>query len=158
MCSAPLAFMLSAPVIVPREAEEGKAFGRFIARHAAQLPAGATVVTDDLAVHALCWYLKRDDLYVLERAGELSYGLTYADSSHRLLDDADLFELVDTAPGDRDVVVVLKQGRLDALRQRHAPAQLLPPPSFEVTGDGLVLARWAPRPADEVPGPARGSM
>jgi len=46
------------------------------------------ILSGEEVARAVCWYLKRDDIYLVERAGELQYGLDYSDSSHRKLNPA----------------------------------------------------------------------
>ena len=44
-----------------------------------------TVISDGNTITAACWYLRRNNIYVLEDAGELDYGLSYPDASQRLI-------------------------------------------------------------------------
>jgi 4-amino-4-deoxy-L-arabinose transferase len=49
---------------------------------------------------AVCWYLKRDDVYLVDDAGEFKYGLEHEKvSSHRLLNVADASEFIQNHRG-----------------------------------------------------------
>ena len=43
------------------------------------------VISDEKAISAACWYLKRDDIYLINYDGELNYGLSYPDSRQRVI-------------------------------------------------------------------------
>ena len=44
------------------------------------------IISDKNTVGAVCWYLKRSDVYVLGGGGELTYGLAYDDAAGRWID------------------------------------------------------------------------
>ena len=53
------------------------------------------VISDESAIRAVCWYLQRNDVYLLRGSGELDYGLRYKDSSGKLLDIPSAVDLID---------------------------------------------------------------
>lgn len=82
---APLMACFSTHFILPAGIEARKAPGAFIERYAIRLPEGALVVSDEALAPSVCWYLKREDVYLLLDGGELNYGLKYPDSGKRVL-------------------------------------------------------------------------
>jgi 4-amino-4-deoxy-L-arabinose transferase len=46
----------------------------------------AVIISDEKTIGAACWYLRRNDIYLLENGGELNYGLNYPEASNRLID------------------------------------------------------------------------
>ena len=43
------------------------------------------VISDEKTITAACWYLKRNDIYLINNDGELNYGLSYPDSRQRAI-------------------------------------------------------------------------
>ena len=62
-----------------------KAPGPLISRHAWCIDADTVILSGEEVARAVCWYLHRDDVYLVERAGELQYGLNYDDGRRRKL-------------------------------------------------------------------------
>jgi hypothetical protein len=84
---------------------------RWLAQHVDPVPADAIVVADRNLVHAVCWHLRRADVYVLSSAGELGYGLERADQSARWLDYEHLEALIRDPARTNPVVVIGRTGR-----------------------------------------------
>jgi len=75
---------------IPTQSLDRKAPGPFLSRHAAKISADTFVISGQDVVRAVCWYLKRDDIYLLSTAGELSYGVKNDDNkAGRLLTTAE---------------------------------------------------------------------
>jgi 4-amino-4-deoxy-L-arabinose transferase len=108
-CSAPLLLMFSAAFIMPDRFEEGKAPEEFLLTHASRVRPDDILVADHNMVHAVCWYYRRSDVYLLA-PGELAYGLNYADARHRLLSLSQLNDLIKNA-GGRHVLIVARDKR-----------------------------------------------
>jgi 4-amino-4-deoxy-L-arabinose transferase len=79
--------MALATISLPARVSDTKAPGQFILEVAPQIDNNSLVVSDASLFQAVNWYLGRRDVYLLY-GGEVSYGLTYPDSSHRLLTPA----------------------------------------------------------------------
>jgi 4-amino-4-deoxy-L-arabinose transferase len=136
-CVAPVLFFAAAPYLLPQQLFDGKAPGHFLAKYASNLPADAPIVTDRYSVSAVCWYLRRNDVYLLGSPGELLHGTSYADSTHRLLTQDQLFSLIVNNQSASPLVLILTQTRWpDA-------AESLPEPAAVVQDQGFVLARFA---------------
>lgn len=83
---APLLLFFSAHFIVPDLTIEKKAPGPLFERNNQDLGQESVVLSDSSTVGAVCWYMKRSDVYLIESAGELDYGVSYENSANRLLD------------------------------------------------------------------------
>jgi len=67
----------------------------------------ALIVADASSFGAVAWYAKRDDIYLMT-PGEIAYGLGYAESRVRNLQDGGLARLIEDNRGVRDVFVVCR--------------------------------------------------
>ena len=74
---APLFLFVSVHFLVPDLTVEITMPGKFIKRHAAGIAERTVIVADEDIAGAVCWYLKRNDVYIVGSAGELTYGLNY---------------------------------------------------------------------------------
>ncbi len=83
---APLLLYFSVHFLVPDLTLEKKSPGSLLKRNKHDVRQETVVISDAASVGAACWYLKRSDVYLIEKAAELDYGLRYADSAGRLLD------------------------------------------------------------------------
>jgi len=79
--------LFAAQFTIPTQSLNRKAPGPFLSRHAANITADTYVITGQNVVRAVCWYFKRDNIYLLNSAGELSYGIEHkTNGPRRLLD------------------------------------------------------------------------
>jgi 4-amino-4-deoxy-L-arabinose transferase len=83
---SPFLLFFASHFIVPDLTIEMKAPGPFLERHKQGIGDDDVIISDEDTIRAVCWYLKRSDVYVLGGAGELDYGLSYKDAVSRLLD------------------------------------------------------------------------
>ncbi len=133
---SPVLLFLTLPGNLPDLLVEKKAPGAFLVRHASEITPATIVVSDGDIPRAVSWYFKRDDVYYLNGCGELTYGLQYEDSRHRLLDLAALRKLIKENPGK---VVFAGRGRNYAKWQGHLPE----PRSFDSSGSqGAVFVTY----------------
>jgi len=96
---APLLFYVSAHFIIPDSVIESKSPGPLLERNRKLVEEDTIVIADEHVAGAACWYLKRDDVYILGGAGELKYGLSYEDAVGRLLDIQSAADLIRQNPG-----------------------------------------------------------
>jgi 4-amino-4-deoxy-L-arabinose transferase len=129
--AGPALLMFITPFSIPDHTIEHKAPGQFLLAHAREIRPDTILVSSDDPVRAVCWFYKRDDVYLLEQAGELSYGLEYADSRHRRLEPDQFWELVRKNRGTGRVVLVLK-----ARLYREWKGDLPEPISEDSNGEG----------------------
>jgi 4-amino-4-deoxy-L-arabinose transferase len=105
---APSLLFAVANWILPAQTLEVKAPGPFLESFQ-DLGADVRLVSDESSFRAVCWYLRRDDVYLLEGDGELEYGLGHADAAGRLLDLDAFGRLVERNPGRVALVVRTKK-------------------------------------------------
>lgn len=122
--AAPMLFMLSAHFIMPIQTIDKKAPGAFFLKNSSRVSPGTILVVDGLVV-AVCWFYKRNDIYLLNGAGELDYGLKYDDSKHRLLTVGQFKKLIEGDQGKKGVILITKTK--DYVRYRP----MLPKPVYE---------------------------
>jgi hypothetical protein len=105
------------------------------------------LISDASMVHALAWYLKRDDIYLIRR-GELRYGLEYPDARQRYLDKDRFKSLLEESSPSRSILIVCKNKCFEQLT-----AML--PPTFKNTSWGSFTFWFAP--ATGAPDPESGA-
>lgn len=64
-----------------------KAPGLVFAAGAGKIAPGSVIIADKRVIRAACWYLERDDIYLLGGRGELKYGISYPTAAARHLTD-----------------------------------------------------------------------
>jgi 4-amino-4-deoxy-L-arabinose transferase len=114
---APMFFFAAAHFLVPDATVEMKMPAGFLSRHAPEVSADTIIITDEDAAAAVCWYLKRDDVYVLGEAGELSYGFDY-EKSERHIDADKVASIISRFPGN--VVLIAGAAMLERMEE-HLP-------------------------------------
>jgi 4-amino-4-deoxy-L-arabinose transferase len=117
---APALLFLSLPVIMPDSLLLSKAPAALLQRHKRDVGPATIIIADEEIMPAANWTFQRDDAYLLENPGEVSYGLGYAEAKGRLLDLADANRLLAANPGQ--VVIVARERNFT----KWAPH--LPPP------------------------------
>ena len=95
----------------------------------------AILVSNDNVVRAVCWFFKRDDVKVLEEAGELTYGLKHDENKPGQFLSVDALKaMIQENAGKRPVILVLIRDHYENYKDR------LPPPVFADTDNHFVLA------------------
>ena len=136
---SPVVFMFCLHFAIPDRLIEKKAPERFLRQYEGRITSNVLLVSDNYLVSAVCWCYKRDDVFILGRAGELEYGLEYADSKHRLLNIDQLRQLM-TGRSDKERIAMV----LNAKRYEEHKG-LLPRPVFEKIDDHFVFAEFSPQ-------------
>jgi 4-amino-4-deoxy-L-arabinose transferase len=133
---APVLLFFAAPFITPDRAIEKKAPEALLERHRQGIAQDDFILSDEDTVTAVCWYLKRSDVYVLGYAGELEYGLAYEDAAARRLDMKSAVHLIESNPGK--IVLVARAKNI-----REWQDQLPKPLSQDDNGpEGYVISRY----------------
>jgi 4-amino-4-deoxy-L-arabinose transferase len=134
---APLLLLFSAHAALPDHVMEDRAPERILLRNQDNVHADTLIVTGDHLVHAVCWFYKRNDVYLIENAGELQYGL---DRDHsvppRLLTVQDVSQLIDAHSRTGGAVLFLKRKKYVGIKDR------LPEPRFKDADNGFVFLRF----------------
>ncbi|WP_051957787.1 phospholipid carrier-dependent glycosyltransferase [Desulfobacter vibrioformis] len=84
--AAPLFFFFIAHFTIPDLTREVKCPGPILEKYRQNVSRDDIIISDENSLRAVCWYLKRNDVYILGGAGEMDYGLTYPDAKGRQLD------------------------------------------------------------------------
>jgi 4-amino-4-deoxy-L-arabinose transferase len=136
--TAPVLFMFLGHFILPDPVAEHKAPGEFLLHHSHKIQADTILVSDEDFVLAACWFYKRSDVYLLQVGGELTYGLHYDDSKHRLLNLDQFRQVILTNRGRRLVTLIIGASNYQKWKQ------YLPEPLFKDTkgDDGLVFVQY----------------
>ena len=96
---SPLLFFFIGHFIIPDQTAETKSPGPLLEYYKKGIGDDVVIISDENSVRAVCWYLKRKDVYVLGKPGELSYGLSYKDAGGRLLDCRSAVDLINQNQG-----------------------------------------------------------
>ena len=123
-CS-PLFLLLGSNLILPDLTLEHKAPGTFLLKNAYKIKTDTILVSDEDPMGAVCWFYKRDDVYLLEGGGEVSYGLNYEDAKFRSLNLKQFKDLLLQNAGKRRVVLIAKSRKYMRWKQN------LPEPLYE---------------------------
>jgi 4-amino-4-deoxy-L-arabinose transferase len=136
--AAPALFMFLSPFILPEQTIEHKAPGEFLSTHSQRIRPDAVLISDEMAVCAVAWVYRRDDVYLVGNPGELLYGLHYEDSRFRQLEPDQLGAFILKNREMRPVVLVAR-GRNYRDWKQH-----LPEPLFEDSNgrDGFVIVEY----------------
>ncbi len=78
-------FVVLIQFAIPDQLKESKMPGELFTEVQHKINSNTLVVADGAILRAVSWYLKRDDVYLLN-SDEVSYGLSYPDAAGRLLD------------------------------------------------------------------------
>jgi len=134
---APLPLLLGVHMVIPDHALEDKAPERLLLRNQDKVHADAVILADEDTIHAVCWLYKRDDAYLLEKGGELTYGLSQDDSHPaRLVMPADLREFIGSHTGKGGVVL------FPALKNYRKLKDRLPEPTFRDSDHGFIFLKY----------------
>lgn len=115
--AAPIFFMFIAHFIVPDLTIDHKAPGEFLLSHSHRIRPDTILVSGEEPVRAVCWFYRRSDVYLLEGAGELRYGVHFEDSRHRLLNLDQLRKLILKNRGTGRVTLIAKSGKYENWKQ-----------------------------------------
>ncbi|MBN1547556.1 MAG: phospholipid carrier-dependent glycosyltransferase, partial [Syntrophaceae bacterium] len=133
---SPFLFFFIAHFIIPDLTVEKKAPGILLERYGQNIGHDTIIISDENTITAVCWYLHRSDVYLLEGDGELDYGLSYEDASGRLIDIKSAVGLIKGNRGKTALIARVK----NISRWRDQ----LPRPVFqdESVPEGYVLWRY----------------
>jgi len=141
---SPIFVIFSTPFIMPSAALQNKTPGKMLLQYSNLVRPDTILVSDEDQVRAVCWFYKRNDVYLLAGGGELMYGLQYSDSKDRLLTIDRFNTLVKRHPGH--IVAVFNFQKYQSLKGK------LPKPVFLETNvkntsttspkDGFVFAKY----------------
>ena len=134
-CAGILTFFFIVNFAVPNSAMDRRTPGGLLERNLSRVTPDAILVSNDNVIRAVCWFFKRDDVKVLEKAGELTYGLKHDDNKPgKFLSVDALKELIRENAGTRPVILVLIQDHYENYRDQ------LPAPIYTDMDNHFVFA------------------
>jgi len=134
----PAALFAAGPFVLPTRLAKDSMPGPVLETVAERVDAETVLVSDYRLTHAVCWFFKRSDPYLLKTTGEFGYGLSYPEDAHRRLKLRDLRDMIEREAGNRRVLLVLRERGSERYRSR------LPPPSWELTDRNIWIAEYGP--------------
>jgi 4-amino-4-deoxy-L-arabinose transferase len=135
---APLMVMFCVHFVMPDKFKAGKMPENFLLQNLGRIHPDSILVSDNYLAPAICWFYKRDNVYLLGRAGEFAYGLSYDGAEHRLFTIEKFIDFVKQNSKHNQVVLITTEKRYDDYRE------MLPSPKNEVMDCGFVMAEFAP--------------
>ncbi|MDO8302506.1 MAG: hypothetical protein Q7T18_04615, partial [Sedimentisphaerales bacterium] len=142
-CIAPACIMFVVPFIIPDRFKNGKMPADVIMKHSRLIHSDTVLISDDYTTPAVCWFLGRSDVYLLDKGGEFMYGLTYPDSSHRLIRQDNFESFLQAHSNMGNVVLIMTAKRYEDCKEK------LPKPAYEYINQGFAFVEYAIRSAGE---------
>jgi 4-amino-4-deoxy-L-arabinose transferase len=141
---SPIFIIFSTPFIIPGVTLQSKSPGKILLQCSNLVHPDTILVSDEDQVRAVCWFYKRDDVYLLGGGGELKYGLTYKDSKKRLLTFEGFDKLVKNHPGR--IVAVFNFQRYQVWKGKLPKPLFLKTNAANTSGiipkDGFIIATY----------------
>ncbi|WP_457554162.1 phospholipid carrier-dependent glycosyltransferase [Desulfobacula sp.] len=131
---APLFLYFSTHFLVPDKTIMRKCPGALIQRNKSMINKGTLVFSPSNPVRAVCWFLKRDDIFMLDK-GELHYGLGQKDSVKRQVSYEQFYSLVWEKHGKQKIALIIDKRIYTRIKHK------LPAPVFhDISGiDGFMF-------------------
>jgi 4-amino-4-deoxy-L-arabinose transferase len=143
--AAPVALMLSGHFVLPKWATWSRTPEAFIRRCAGAIDREDQVYSTNYLAPAVGWVLKRDDIGILGRGGELEYGLNYPDAMNRQIQIAELVKEINDRTRTRAVILMINDKDYSNYQKN------LPEAVRTDQADGFVFAKY--NRFSEPPGP-----
>jgi hypothetical protein len=109
----------------------------FLLQNSGRIRPDSILVSDNYLMPAVCWVYRRDNIYLLGRAGEFAYGLSYNGQEHKLIAVEKFSDFVRENSKHNKVVLITTKRLYDDYRK------VLPSPDNEVVDCGFVMVEFA---------------
>jgi len=136
-CIGPICLMFSAHFSTPDRLKAGKMPGEFLASHSEKISPDTIIISDNYLTPAVCWFYQRDDVYMLDRTGEFTYGFSYDDAASRPIATDELADFIKRNFLGKAVVLITREERYESYHK------VLPVPANEVREYDFVMAEFA---------------
>jgi 4-amino-4-deoxy-L-arabinose transferase len=100
---SPFLLFLMVHYIIPYSSIESKVPGVLLENYR-NIGDDTVIISDENTVTAVCWYLHRNNVYMVENTGELDYGFGYPEVSHGLIDPDSLADFVNKNRGKTVII------------------------------------------------------
>ncbi len=135
---SPLVFYSAAHTLTPDQAVRRNSPSVFIEENRDLFTPETLVVATSTPLKAVCWSLKRSDVFLLDDPGELDYGFSQQNMKHRWLTFESFGQMVRANHGQRDIILVLDERRFNRFKER-----LPEPDAMKSSGkDGYLLVMY----------------
>jgi len=132
----PVLLMFASHFVWPSRFVSDKTPNEFLLRNAGRVHPDTVLVSDNYLTPIVCWSYRRTDVFLIDRGGELAYGLRYGDSMQRLLDINQFKKLISETIGKGRVALITSTKRYSEYKL------LLPKPVFEDIDSDFVFAEF----------------
>ncbi len=123
---SPLFLYAAAHILTPDKALLRNSPTVFIEENRTQFGKDTLVVAPSTPLKAVCWSLKRDDVFLLDDGGELRYGFDQKNMKHRQLTFKTFGDMVSENKGKRKIILVLDERRFSRYKDRlPQPADII---------------------------------
>jgi len=121
---------------LPDSTREVKCPGGILQRNRTTIGQDDVILSDEQSITAVCWHLRRNNVYVLGPPGELAYGFKYQDAQMRLIGLDSAIEFIQQHRGK--TVLIARAKNYNQWRDKLPPA-----PVQDQNGDsGYVVVRF----------------
>ena len=134
----PVLLMFCSHFVWPNQFLYKKTPNEFLLHNASRIHQDTVLVSDNYLTPTVCWCYKRTDVLLIDRGGELTYGLKCKDSKQRLLDIDQFKKLIDSNSGRGYIALITSKKRYTEYRR------FLPEPIFEDINSGFVFVEFIP--------------
>ena len=111
----------------------------FLLQNTNRVHPDTVLVSDNYLTPSVCWCYKRTDVLLIDRGGELTYGLGYHDSKQRLIGLDQFKQLIEDSSRKGCLTLITSKKRYIEYKQH------LPRPNFEDMGSDFVFAEFIGR-------------
>lgn len=132
----PVLLMFVSHFVWPNRFVYKKTPNEFLMDNASRVHPDTVLFSDNYLTPSVCWCYKRTDVLLIDRGGELTYGLGYDDSKQRLRDIEQFKKLIDRNSGRVCIALITSAKRYAEYRR------FLPKPIFENINSGFVFVEF----------------
>jgi 4-amino-4-deoxy-L-arabinose transferase len=136
-CLAPVMLFFCVHFVIPDKFRTVKMPEKFLMQNSSRIRPDSILVSDNYLMPSVCWVYKRDNVYLLERAGEFAYGLSYNGEGYKLIAVEKFSDFVRENSKHSKVVLITTKRLYDDYRKA------LPSPDNEVVDCGFVMVEFA---------------
>ena len=115
---SPLMFYASAHLLTPDQAVRRNSPTVFIDENLNLFDKDTIVVSPSTPIKAVCWSLKRNDIFLLDEGGELSYGFDQNNMRHRQLTFEAFGKMVAENKNSEKIVLILDERRFKRFKDK----------------------------------------
>ena len=133
---APVALMLCMHFILPKEITWSRSPEAYVHRYAEAIDPEDQIYSTNYLAPAVCWVLKRSDIGILQRGGELQNGLNYPDAKNRQIQISELAKQIDDRTRTRGIILMITDRDYSRYRK------YLPEATRTEGADGFVFLKY----------------